>query len=442
MIPAAPIWSEFQTPEYPRLPGGTLRTDVAVIGGGLAGLSAAYHLLGRLPGARLVVLEARRIGAGASGRMTGLLGPGVGQSLPALVRRHGPARARALYVATLRAVEDVCRLVAREGIDCELEMTGQLVVARSPAGRTRVAALAALIRALELPAEVLDDEALARTIRLALCKRRSARGPAAVRLPVAGTLHPTRLLAGLAKCVTVRGGAIFEDARVTGIDDNRPVRLEIAGGGEIIANEVVVATGAYTPSLGMLRGRILPVHLQVIATQPLESRAREALGWKGREGVLDAKRIFNYFRLTSDDRIVFGGGAPRYRWDGCTDEDRSSATALDRLAKELARTFPTEVLVRVAGGWTGVIGYVRDALPAIQRMRRRPSVLHVLGWCGHGLALSVASGAWVTNLLCDGAAMEDLPWYRNNPPLIPFEPVRWLAVQATVRMMSLLDRMA
>ncbi len=66
MIPAAPIWSEFQTPEYPRLSGGTLRTDVAVIGGGLAGLSAAYHLLGRLPGARLVVLEARRIGAGAS----------------------------------------------------------------------------------------------------------------------------------------------------------------------------------------------------------------------------------------------------------------------------------------------------------------------------------------------------------------------------------------
>jgi len=158
VIPAAPIWSEFQTPEYPRLPGGTLRTDVAVIGGGLAGLSAAYHLLGRLPGARVVVLEARRIGAGASGRMTGLLGPGVGQSLPALVRRHGPARARALYVATLRAVEDVCRLVAREGIDCELEMTGQLVVARSPAGRTRVATLAALIRALDLPAEVLDDD--------------------------------------------------------------------------------------------------------------------------------------------------------------------------------------------------------------------------------------------------------------------------------------------
>ncbi len=442
MIPTAPVWSEFQIPHYPPLPGGTLRADVAVIGGGLAGLSAAYHLLGRRPGARLVLLEARRIGAGASGRMTGLLGPGVGQSLSGLIRRHGPARARALYVATLRAVEDVCALVAKEGIDCELEMTGHLVVARSRAGRARVAALAALLEQLDLPGEVLDDEALDRTIRLAPSESRRARGPAALRLPVAGTLHPMRLLSGLADRVIVRGGAIFEGTRVTGIGDSRPVRLAIGGGGKIIADEVVMATGAYTPSLGLLRGRILPLHLQVVATEPLEPRAREALGWKGREGVLDAKRIFNYFRLTTDDRIVFGGGAPRYRWDGRTDEDQSSVVALDRLAVELSTTFGTEVPLRVAGGWSGVIGYVPDALPAIQRMRRRPSVLHVLGWCGHGLALSVASGAWVTHLLCDGAAKEDLPWFRDNPPLIRFEPVRWLSVQARVRMMSLLDRLA
>ena len=442
MIPTAPIWSDVESPRYPRMPGSTLRADVAVIGAGLTGLSAAYHLLGQRPGARVVVLEARRIGAGASGRTTGLLGPGIGQSLAALVRRQGPTRAKALYLATLQAVEDVCRLVAREGIDCELEMTGHLVVGRSRASRARLAAQAVLMEWLDLPSEVLNDEALDRTIHLAPSDGRDARGPAALRLPIAGTLHPMRLLSGLAERVTMRGGTIFEGARVAAIGGRRPLRLEIVGGDEVVADEVVVATAGYTPHLGLLCGRILPVHLQIVVTEPLEARAREALGWKGREGILDARRIFNYFRLTSDDRIVFGGGAPRYLWGGRTDEDRSSMAALDRLSGELGTTFGPEIPLRVAGGWTGVIGYVLDTLPAIERTRERPSVLHAVGWCGHGIALSVASGAWVSHMLCDGATKEDLPWYRDKPPLLPFEPVRWVSFQTAVRMMSLLDRVS
>jgi gamma-glutamylputrescine oxidase len=442
VIPAAPIWSEFPMPEYPRAPRTTLRADTAVIGGGLAGLSAAYHLLGRRPGARVVLLEARRIGAGASGRTTGMLGPGVGQSLPALVRRWGPAEARALYVATLRAVEDVSRLVAREHIDCELAMTGQLVIARSQAGCARLAAHVRLRQQLGLAGDALDDEALDRAIRLSRSRGCVARGPAALRLLVAGTLHPTKLLAGLAHRVIERGGTILEDARVIAIGRGRPVRLEIAGGGEVVTEEVVVATDGYTPDLGLLRGRILPVHLQVVATEPLERGAREALGWNGREGILDARRVFNYFRLTADDRIVFGGGLPRYRWGSRADDDPHSPAALDSLARELDETFGPQIQIRVASGWTGVIGYVLDTLPAIERARGRPSVLHAVGWCGHGIALSVASGAWVARLLCDGAAPEDLPWYRDRPPLLPFEPVRWAGFQAGVRMLSLLDRIA
>ena len=101
MIPSAPIWSSVSLPERPPFPGGTIRADVAVIGAGLTGLSAAYHLLKHRPGLRLMVLEAGRIGAGASGRTTGMVGPGVGQSLAALVRRFGPEQARVLYAATL-----------------------------------------------------------------------------------------------------------------------------------------------------------------------------------------------------------------------------------------------------------------------------------------------------------------------------------------------------
>lgn len=438
MTPALPLWRDPGMAQYPRIPKSNLRADVAVIGGGFTGLSAAYHLLERRPGLRVVVLEARRIGAGASGRNTGMLGPGVGQSLTALVRRHGPPRARALYAATIDAVQDVGRLVARERIDCELEMTGHLVAALSPPARVRLEAQSRLMAELDLPFTALDDASMDRAIRLT--RTRGVYGIAGLRLPIAGTLNPARLLCGLANRVIARGGSLFESSRVTALHGRRPVRIAIDGGGEVRADDVVVATAGYTPDLGLMRGRILPVHLQVVFTEPLDAASRQALGWTGREGVIDGRRIFSYFRLSADNRIVFGGGQPRYLWGGRTAEDPSAARALDRLARELMSVFPHAAALTVAGGWTGVIGYVLDTLPAIERARGNPSLLHAVGWCGHGLALSVACGAWITRMMLDGAVNRDLPWYRDNPPLLPFETLRWAGFQAGVRALAMLDR--
>ena len=445
MTPTSSVWSEIPAPAYPTLAQGTTRADVAIIGGGLTGLSAAYHLLESRPGAKVVVLEADRLGAGASGRTTGMLGPGVGQSFASLVKRLGAGKAEALYRATLKAVEYSRDLIHKEGIECELEMTGQVVVARSKGARARLATQAALFDAGALPYDALDDAALERMIHFAPRPQNSPeRGPAALRLPTAGMLHPTKLIAALAERVIARGGQIFEGARVTRMSDSRPVRVEVQGGGEVVADDVVAATAGYTPEIGLLQGRILPVHLQVLVTERLTDKARELIGWKGREGMLDARRVFNYFRLTADDRIVFGGGAPRYRWGGRTDDGvgASASAALDRLAAEMEQTFPSGANLAVAKGWTGVIAYVLDALPAIQRSKRNAAVLHVVGWCGHGVALSIASGQWVTSLVCDGAAKEDLPWFRNDVPLIPSELARWVGFQSGVRMMSLLDRIS
>ena len=265
------------------------------------------------------------------------------------------------------------------------------------------------------------------------------RGPAAVRLPIAGTLHPTKLLAGLANRVTRRGGTILEQSPVARIERGRPTGLTLVTGGQVLADEVVVATAGYTSELGVLQGRILPVHLQVVVTDPLSAGALQEIGWHGREGVLDARRVFNYFRLTADNRIVFGGGAPQYHWHGHPSAAAEKA-ALHHLAGELQRTFPATAGIRAVSGWTGVIGYVLDTLPVIQRLRENPAVLHVGGWCGHGVALSPASGAWVAQMLCDGTVPEDLPWYRDNPPLVPFEPVRWLAFRVVVGTMVWQDR--
>jgi glycine/D-amino acid oxidase-like deaminating enzyme len=326
-------------------------------------------------------------------------------------------------------------------------MTGQLLCAHSAGDRRRLARQAALMERLALPVEVLDDDAFARTLRLPPAAGTAADGPAALRLPLAGLLHPGKLVAGLAARALARGVRLLAQARVQDIDAGRPARLTLAGGQVVVADRVVVATAGFTAGLGLLRGRVLPVHLQALATAPLPPATLAALGWPRREGVVEARRLFSYFRLTTDDRLVFGGGAPRYHWGGRAPAgDRS----LPGLSRELLRTFGAGsglADVPITHAWSGVIGYTLDALPTIGRDPRRPAVLHAVGWCGHGLALSVASGAWVTRLLLDepdrlGADPARLPWFRATPPALPGEALRWIAFRAAVSGMALLDRFA
>ena len=158
---------------------------------------------------------------------------------------------------------------------------------------------------------------------------------------------------------------------------------------------------------------MLPVHLQALATAPLpRRRARGARLARVARACVEARRIFNYFRLTADDRLVFGGAAPRYHWGGRPPAGEGARAAAS-LRGRLAAVFPADAgidRVPVTHAWSGVIGYTLDALPVIGRDRERPALLYALGWCGHGLALSVASGAWIAGLV-----FERVGCNRNNP---------------------------
>ena len=444
-----PIWQEgaaaiVSSLDFPV--GETVDVDVAVVGGGLTGLSAAYHLAAARPGVRVALLEASVLGAGASGRNTGMLGPGVGQSLPALATRLGRDGAAALYRATLAAVSDVQALCAREAIACDLQMSGQLLRARSRGDRRRLGRQATLMRELELPFERLDDEAASRALRLPVAPGDDADGPAALRFAHAGLLHPGKLVAGLAISATARGASLYTGARVVAIggrDGGRRASVSLAGGGRVLADDVVVATAGYTSGLDVLRGRVLPVHLQALATAPLAPEVLAALGWPGRDGVVEARRIFNYFRLTADHRLVFGGAAPRYHWRGRPPAGEAQQLGAS-LRRELAAVFPRDTGVdglSVTNVWGGVIGYTLDALPVLGRDRERPAVVHALGWCGHGLALSVASGAWIARLVLESQPL-DGAWFRDRSPLLPGEAVRWLSFRTAVAAMAVMDRVA
>lgn len=442
-------WQRRSLPvDTPPLPPGRHRVDVAVVGGGLAGLSTAYHLLRRQPGLRLVVLEAEGLAAGASGRTTGMLSPGVGQSLPALVRRLGEQTARALYQQTLAAVRDVQALVTAEGIDCDLQRSGQVIFARSRPQQRRLLALAQQLSALDLAAEVeiLDEAALQRRLRLPRLSRGEASdGPAALRFPTAGIVDPLRLVLGLAQRVAALGGQIHAPSRVlsiAGLDEktaraSEPVCLQLADG-HVRADRVVVATAGYAPKLGLFSGRLLPVQLQAVVSEPLSDATLADLGWAERDGFLDARRVFGYFRQTADRRIVFGGARPRYAWKGGDGGPAALSAAAAQVAADFAQLFPDELGIRLVGGWGGTIGYVLDALPAIGCLPHAPRIFHAVGWCGHGVALATAAGAWLAAAM-SGDALPALPWFRSHLPKVPTELGRYLGFAATTRLMAASD---
>lgn len=435
-----PIWTTEQTSPTRQFQGESLRVDTVVIGAGLTGLSSACHLLQAQPDKELIVLESQQIGAGASTRSTGMLTPGIGQNLAALSRKVGADKARAMYNKTLWAVEYVEQLSKELAIDCEIDMTGQLITARGPKGSSRLLTQAKTYAELGLPHKVVSHSELEELVHLNPVSA-AAEEAAAIRLPVAGTLHPGRLLDGLARQVTKLGGTIYEKAKVLDISDGQPATITLEGGGKVIADEVILATSGYTPDLKIFRGRVLPVHLSVLLTEPLSQEAMDILGWKGRECIIDSRRLFNYFRLTKDNRIIFGGGLPRYHWGGSTYSDSGKMNDLDDLLAEFNSTIPDEIKPAIDRSWSGLIDYVLDTLPVIQRLTDKPAVTHVGGWCGHGVAMSVASGAWVAHLLSKGEPPEALPWFRSKPPMLPFESVRWLGFRATTRVMALMDRM-
>jgi gamma-glutamylputrescine oxidase len=437
-----PIWTDALRPSTARpLAAGCSHADVLVIGGGFTGLSAAYHVLTAQPGARVIVLEAEHVGFGASTRNTGMLTPGVGQSLDSLVRRFGAATARQMYQASLAAVNYVGQLTAREHIDAGLRMTGQLIVAQGRRGRGRLADQAATLESLDLPCQRLNDAALGERLQIRCdAPGGESQGPAALRLPVAGLLHPGRLVQGLKDAIERRGGQIVEGARAVSLSRGEPAVVTLADGRTIQAGHVVLASNGYDRVLGIQRGRVIPLHLRLLVTEPLSAEQLAELQWPGREGVIDSRRVFNYFRLTEDQRLLFGGGRPRYRWGGQTEDLEAAASEIAALTASYRRLFPALAELPPARSWTGVIGFTMDNLPVVGRLPGYRRVVYAGGWCGHGIALSVSSGQWVERLLA-GKGVDGFPWIRPQAPGMPMEAARWVAALAGGWGMQWLDRL-
>lgn len=378
------------------------RFDVAVIGGGFTGLGAARKLA--MAGARVAVLEARTVGWGASGRNGGHLNNGMSPNFADVAARLGIDRARAMYLAYDAGIETIERIIAEEGIDCAFRRSGKLKLASKPGH------VDAIRRAYEaIHAHVDPDTAFLSRADLATEIRSDAFHGAMLQRRSA-MMHVGRFAIGLAEAAARRGAVIFQNTEVQAWKKS-------AGGFEltttsstVTAREILLATGAYTsPAFSWFRRRIIPVGSFLIATRPL-TQDEVAATMPGDRTCVTSRNIGNYFRLSHDRRLIWGG---RARFSAVSDH-RADTLAGDILQRQLAEIFPALAKVEIDYCWGGLVDMTADRFP---RAGIQDGIHFAMGYSGHGAQIATHMGELMADHI-QGRAPEN-PWAALDWPAVP-----------------------
>lgn len=386
---------------------GRAEADVAVIGAGYTGLSAALHLAEA--GFRVVVLEARRVGWGASGRNGGQLVHSYSRDLDVIEARHGVDTARALGSMAFEGAAIIKQRIRHYDIDCHFRPGGLFAAINSRQVDQLGHHKALWERFGHAELDMLD----ARQCEAAVG---STRYRAALLDHSAGHVHPLRLAQGEAQAFESLGGVIHEDSTVLRIERGAPAVVHTADG-ELQARYVIVAGNAYLGGLvPELAARTMPCGSQVVATEPLGERFAEILPQN--LCVEDCNFLLDYFRLSADRRLLYGGGV--------TYGARDPAHVEAMIRPKLLKTFPQLRDVRIDFGWTGNFLLTLSRLPEVGRLS--PNIYYSQGCSGHGVTFTHLIGKVLAEALQGQAerfdAFASLPHY-------PFPGGRLLRVPFT-----------
>ena len=401
-------WTASAPADPPRAAELPAQCDVAIVGGGFTGLSAALALAKR--GASVVVLEAgERVAAEASGRNGGHVNNGLAVDYAEVAAKVGVARARAWYHAYDAAVDAVERIVRDEAIDCDFARRGKLKLA------TRPAHLEALSRSADrLVADGVDTDVQvlhAPRVRTEVASDRFVGGLLYKR---SGQMHMGRFAHGLAQAAERNGAQIHTGTcvqRLERLGRSHAHRLHTSRGA-VHAAQVLLANGAARHggygSFGWLRRRIVPIGSFIIVTEPLGAERAQAL-LRERRTYVTIANIHHYFRLSPDDRLVFGGRA-RFAVSSLVSDAKSG----EILRAGMLAMFPQLQGVRIDYCWGGLVDMTQDRLP---HAGERDGVYYSTGYSGHGTQMSVLMGERMAAVMAGDAAAN--PWQGRDWPAIP-----------------------
>lgn len=368
---------------YPAL-DGELNADVCVVGGGLTGVNTALELAER--GLSVILLEARRIGWGASGRNGGQLIRGIGHDVSGFARYVGRDGVRYLQQAGIDSVELVRQRITQYAIDCDLRW-GFCELANTPAQfaafndeQAQLAALGyrhatRLVDAAHISEVVASEQYAGGLIDMG-----------------SGHLHPLDLVQGEARAAARLGVRIFEQSPVLRIEHGSSVTLHCAHG-KVRAQSLVLGCNAHLDELEpRLSGKVLPAGSYVVATERLPEQVARALIPQNM-ALCDQKVGLDYYRLTADNRLLFGGA--------CHYSGRDPKDIAAYMLPKVRKVFPQLADVRIDYHWGGMIGITANRFPQVGRLSQYPNVYYAQGYSGHGLNVT----HWTAKLLAEGIAV-------------------------------------
>ena len=413
---------------------GNIAADVAIVGGGFTGLWTALLARERDPSLDVVILEARTSGWAASGRNGGFCSASLTHGLGNGLERF-PAEMPLLERLGAENLREIGETVAKHGIDCDFSLTGELNVATAPWQLEGLAEAASAARTLGHGAEVLDAPAVRAELDSPLFVGgvRYTGGNAMV--------EPGRLAWGLRRACLEAGVRIYENTPVRSLADPGAGLLLTTPYGSVRAGRVVLGTGAFRPLLRRIGNFVIPVYDYVLMTEPLSAAQLASLGWKDRRGASDLGNQFHYFRLTRDNRILWGGYDAVYYNGGRIHDERDWRPAtFATLAAHFFATFPQLEGVSFTHAWGGVIDTC-SRFCAFFGTAYRGKLAYATGYTGLGVG-ATRFGAQVMLDLLEKADTERtrLALVRSKPLPFPPEPLRSAVVQMTRSSLARADR--
>ena len=366
---------------------GEHRTDLVVIGGGFAGLSAALHAAGK--GMSCMVLEAHHVGFGGSGRNGGLVSGKFRASFQAVMATHGREAALQLHAFGKQAVDYVERLVSEFNMaDARFSKSGYITAAHSPVA---MQGLRSAVEWLETVASDRSSTLLDAEETAAAMGTRTYHG--GVLNAYAGQLHPLNYVRGLARAASGKGAQVFEQTPVRAIQEGIDNVTVTTDRGRVVAKQVLIATDAYsklTSATKRIARSIVPFRSSIIATAPLSDNIASSILPRGTVAA-DTKRLLRWYRKF-DNRLIFGGR-------GAFDQDDSPA-AFARLYRQMQDIFPQVENQKIDYRWSGLVAMTLDYLPHIIHTSDRVTI--AAGFNGSGVAVATYAGACAADLLTGG----------------------------------------
>ena len=427
----AVFWTDRPDAPAPAAPlQGSFSADLCIVGGGFTGLWAALQAIDDDPGRSVVVLEADVCGSGASSRNGGFCDVSLTHGfLNGLA--HWPDEIGILERLGRENLSELIDTVDRYAIDADVRRTDEIGFATDEHQLASNEETASIFEAHGIPHTLLDQEqarsrldsptylgALTQTGRIAL-------------------VDPARLAWGLRRAVERMGGVIYDHTRVTQIDADQ-LRVRVGSEhGAIHAQRVIVATNAWAEPLRQMRRYVVPVYDHVLMTEPLSDAQMAEIGWTGREGASDVGNQFHYYRLSADNRILWGGYDANYYWRNGMGADLEQRTeSFELLARHFFETFPQLEGLGFSHKWAGPIG-TTSKFAAAFGTRHGERLAWVGGYTGLGVGAS-RFGARVALDLVDGLATERtmLQMVQRKPIPFPPEPARSIAIRATKRALA------